>query len=67
MGDNDYLWAVNLSFTAIVVNGQFPSALFFTPVFSQVLLKYKFYMNIYVLKPDFKMLLTDLVYKNKII
>jgi len=39
MGDNDYLWGVNLSFTALVVNNQIPSVLFFTPAFSQVLLK----------------------------
>jgi hypothetical protein len=39
MGDNDYLCGVNLSFTALVVNNQFPSVLFFTPAFPQVLFK----------------------------
>ena len=39
LGDNDYLYSVNLSFTALVVNNQFPAALFFTLAFSQVLLK----------------------------
>jgi len=41
MGDNDYLCRVNLSFTALVVNNQFLSELFFTPAFLKCLLKYK--------------------------
>lgn len=35
LGDNGYLCNVNLSITALVVNNQFPAALFFTPAFSQ--------------------------------
>ena len=49
LGDNDYLYSVNLSFTALVVKNQFLPVLFFTPAFSQVLLNNKlFFMNIYV-------------------
>jgi len=57
MGDNDYLCHVNLSYTVLVVNNQFPSDLFYTPAFSQVLLKYRLYMYSY-LNPELKTLLT---------
>jgi len=41
LGDNDYLYSENLSFTVLVVNNQFPAALFFTSAFSQVFLNCK--------------------------